>query len=117
MSNVRVKTVDVAFVIDLEDETREVVAVMPAYAATIGRPNHCVCYVHTGHHGACDIDAIRHFYRDATPDEYSGLSVELNCVGYADVVVIPMDRIDCAEYTAARRKRLALFGMIRRWGL
>ncbi len=108
MSNVQCETIDVAFVVDLQDVTKEVVAVMPAMAATVGRPDHCTCYVHNGQHSACDIFAIRHFYRDATHAEYMNLLGELNSIGYDSVTVVAIDAIDGANYFAKRRVELGL---------
>lgn len=108
MSKVQCETVDVAFVVDLQDVTREVVAVMPAMAATVGRPDHCTCYVHNGQHSACDIFAIRHFYRDATRAEYTDLKIELHGIGYDNTKVVSLDCIDSADYFAKRRLELGL---------
>ncbi len=105
MSNTQVETVDMAFLIDQTEEIGEVVAVMPGLAGTVGRPNHCTCYVHNGQHGACDLDAMRNHYDQATPDEYADLLVELVDVGY-NVYVIGKDQIRCADYEVARREQL-----------
>lgn len=107
MSNTKTGTVDMAFLIDRGDEAREVVAVMPGLAGTVGRPNHCVCYVHDGQHGACDLDAMRNYYEQATPAEYADLKAELVDAGY-NVCVISRDRIDDADYESARWRELGL---------
>lgn len=108
MSNTQTETIDMAFVVDLQDVTKEVVAVMPAMAATVGRPDHSTCYVHNGQHSACDIFAIRHFYRDATRAEYLDLLGELNSIGYDNILVVSLDTIDGADYAAKRREELGL---------
>lgn len=105
MSNTQVKTVDMAFLIDRTEEIGEVVAVMPGIAGTVGRPNHCMCYVHNGQHGACDIVAMRNHYDQATPAEYAGLKAELEGIGYI-VCVIGKDRIHRVCYECARHEQL-----------
>lgn len=107
MSNTQTETVDMAFLIDRTEEVGEVVAVMPACAATVGRPNHCTCYVRNGQHGACDVAAMVNYYDQATPAEYADLQAELEGIGY-NVLVIPKDCIDSNDYEGFRRRELGL---------
>jgi hypothetical protein len=59
----------------------EVLAIFPEHPATHdGRT--CVCYAHTGQHGACDPFIHRRGYRLATPEEYAPLKAELERIGY-----------------------------------
>lgn len=59
----------------------EVVALFPAEAATVGNPQHCLCYAHIGQHSAADIGIIGRS-RPATPEEYAPLAEELRRIGY-----------------------------------
>lgn len=95
---------DMAFLIDRTEDIGEVVAVMPDLAGTVGRPTHCICYVHNGQHSACDLHAMRNYYDQATPDEYADLLAELKDFGY-NVFVIGKDQIGCVDYEVARRQQ------------
>lgn len=97
--------VDIIFVIGKNDTTREVVAIMPGLAATIGNVNHCTCYVHIGQHSAADIDVIYREYENAQPAEYADLLQELCCIGY-NVNVVPFTFLRRTYYTKLRRQQL-----------
>lgn len=108
MLNTQTETTDMAFLIDQTEEIGQVLAIMPAHAATVGRPNHCTCYVHVGQHGACDLDAALHYYDEASPDEYADLKAELEGLGYNVRVVSKVVAIFDRKYKAARRRGLGL---------
>lgn len=99
--------VDMAFVIMYSDPNREVVAIMPGLAGTVGQVYSCTCYVHMGQHSAADIEVIGSTYENATPDEYAELKLELERIGYF-IYVIPKSRIGNTEYADMRRKELGL---------
>jgi hypothetical protein len=96
---------DMAFVVRPDDPIREVVAVMPGIAGTVGRPDCAACYVHMGQHGSCSIDGIVGTHVDAGRNEYADLKDELERIGY-EVYVVSIDRIGCADYADERRRQL-----------
>ena len=98
---------DMAFLVMNNDPNREVIAVVPGLAGTVGRPDHATCYAHIGQHGTCSIDGITVMRENATPDEYAELKGELESVGY-NINVIPKSRIGNMKYTDMRRKELGL---------
>lgn len=61
---------------------KEVIALFPEDAATVGNPYHCLSYMHMGQHSACDPQMIVHKSRPATPIEYKDLATELMRRGY-----------------------------------
>jgi len=58
------------------------------------------CYQHTGQHGPCTADWVRHETVPAKPNEYESLLRELTeLVGYDDLVIIPrMPRVSNKFY-------------------
>ncbi len=99
------ETVHVAFLIDRNEEVGQVVAVMPGLAGTIGRRNHCVCYIFNGQHSVCDLNAMTNHYDQATHEEYADLKAELEGAGYI-VCVIGKDRIHMVGYECERADQL-----------
>lgn len=98
---------DVAFVVHNDDDNREVIALMPGLAATVGRPDHCACYACIGQHSAASVNGMVANSGDASPDEYNDLLEELGRRGY-DVQYIPIANVGNDEYLAARREQLEL---------
>lgn len=62
----------------------DVIALFPAIAATVGKPEHCNSYVHTGQHGGAHLRLLTRALRLATPAEYADLKAELENYGPPD---------------------------------
>ena len=99
-------TTDVAFVIETDDEYRDVLAVMPGVAGTNYFRRDCTSYAHMGQHSACHFDYIREKCVGANPNEYADLLAELKRIGYDDIEIISICDINADEYTEDRRKQV-----------
>ena len=95
----------VAFGIDRDDSWKEVIAVMPEFAAQCGRPDVATCYAHDGQHGSCIPHGLFGRYSQAGYKEYHNLLAELERIGY-DVIVIPFDSIKDSKYWDMRVEQL-----------
>ena len=60
----------------------EVLALFPAIAATVGKPQHCESYAHIGQHGSADLRGVIRRSRPAQHREFIGLYRELVRIGY-----------------------------------
>lgn len=60
----------------------EVLALFPAEASTVGKPQFCSSYAHLGQHSAADPQGVIAGSRPATPAEYASLKAELERIGY-----------------------------------
>lgn len=92
----------VIFRIFPKSEDRAVIALFPAVASTVGRPDLCQSYMHQGQHGAADLRGLTRKLRLATPGEYAELKRELERVGYTLEIV---KRTTAAD-TKARKEQL-----------
>jgi hypothetical protein len=101
-------TTKVAFGIDLDDEFREVLAVMPEVPGTRYYMDNAACYAHVGQHAYCSLSGVRARYSQADYDEYKGLLDELRQIGY-NVIVVPLSSIEDSKY---RDMRVAKLGRI-----
>jgi len=108
-------TTNVAFAIDRDDPHREVIAIMPGEASTIGRPDLATYYASVGWLGACSVAGILATHEQAEPVEFADLLAELQHIGYT-VHIIPLERIGGFAYEDDRRKQLDEHDFIHREG-
>lgn len=78
----------------------EVIALFPREIAN-NNPYHCESYMHVGQHGAADTGIV-HGTSPATPEEYAPLKLQLERIGYNNLIV--QERITRFDLAVRKQK-------------
>lgn len=103
--------VDVAFMVDRDDLSRKILAIMPSVAVPGGYVDDCICWTCDGECAPGNLVVAAVYGDDVAASEYVNFLGELIDLGY-NLRVISINRVNDDDYRDVRQHRL-----LGSWGL